>query len=248
MPVRYHFAALGSTNARAADLLDLGEEPGFWVTADEQLTGRGRLGRDWSSPVGNLYATAALAPDVPMDRLPELPLVVAVAVHDAVAETTGREDLRLKWPNDLLAGGAKIAGILLEAGGRRDVVLAGIGINLVSHPSLAAYPTADLRSLGSAVDRDELWTALGSAVDRNMREWHSGGFGPFRQRWLRVAHGLGSTVRVRTPSDIVEGVADGIDEQGRLLLRTAGGVKTMTAGDWLPDASQGRSDGHGSEA
>src|SRR5215813_12480691 len=132
---------LGSTNAEALRLASQGERGPLWVTAARQSAGRGRRGRSWVSEPGNLFASLLLTEPAPPEHWPELSFVAALAIHDAIADLAPsvRPQLAVKWPNDLLLGEAKFAGILSEAEGAQTVVV-GIGINCTSHPSVSDYP------------------------------------------------------------------------------------------------------------
>jgi len=147
------YETLGSTNAEALALARAGERASFWVSAQSQSAGRGRRGRSWVSEPGNLYASLLLFDPAPAERVAQLSFVAALAVRDAIAQAapalTSR--LSLKWPNDVLLGGEKVAGILIEGEvvrGQPVTAVVGIGINCVSHPSEAAFPATDLRAQG----------------------------------------------------------------------------------------------------
>ena len=225
---------VGSTNTEALERLFRGEAPPFWLTAERQLSGRGRLGRAWVSERGNLYATLALRDPAPPDRLSSLSLVAAVAARRAVVATTGNGQTRLKWPNDLILDGAKVAGILLEAHVVDAVryVLIGCGINCSSHPEQAAYPTTDLRSAGYPVEPDRLFASLNETMSTALAAWDRGErTQPFLDEWTAHAHRMGETVTVSSADRRVAGRLLGLDEMGRLLLETDGGCVTIAAGD-----------------
>src|SRR5262249_18700944 len=143
---------IASTNTEALALARHGERGPLWVTAVTQSAGRGRRGREWVSQPGNLFATLLLADPCPSDCAPQLSFVAGLAVHDAVVETAGGlvSRLSLKWPNDLLCDGAKLAGILIEGEGSGAAlnVAIGIGINCVHHPAGTEYPATDLAAVG----------------------------------------------------------------------------------------------------
>ncbi len=231
------FDTIRSTNALALDMAREGEAGGLWLRADRQTGGRGRQGRVWTSEPGNLHASLLLIDPAPRPRLAELPLVVAVAVHEAVAGLIGpaqRAALAIKWPNDLLHDGAKLSGILIEgidvAGGRAVVV--GIGVNLAHHPADTPYPATDLAAIGFPVAPDEMLVRLAHRLDGWLDRWRTEGFAPVRQAWLARARGLGEPIRVRLPRGDVAGRFEALDDEGRLLLRLAsGGLVTVSAGD-----------------
>ena len=186
------FDTLGSTNAEALALARAGERGPLWVTAARQTAGRGRRGNVWTSESGNLYASLLLGDAAPAAHLPELCFVVALAVLDAVATVAPSlaSKLRLKWPNDLLLDGAKLAGILIEAEsvGGRTATVAGIGINCAHHPRDAGYPATDLSMHAGRVTPDALFRELSGAVAARLVQWDRGaGFAAIRAAWLSHA-------------------------------------------------------------
>src|SRR6266849_4732305 len=145
---------LGSTNAEALNLARQGEHGPLWIVAERQTAGRGRRGRAWISEPGNLFASLLLTAPASPEHWPQLSLVAALAVHDAVAEVAAglKPLIAVKWPNDLLLASAKFAGILIEGEGAEDGVVAiGIGVNCVSHPPITDYPATDLAAAGAMV-------------------------------------------------------------------------------------------------
>ncbi|MCW1404500.1 biotin--[acetyl-CoA-carboxylase] ligase [Novosphingobium sp. MW5] len=155
--------SVSSTNNLCFERARSGHAGGLWIRAQMQTEGRGRRGRDWQSPRGNLFASLLLIDPQPADRIGELPPVAAVALSEAVDKSAGTLQLvSLKWPNDLLVDGAKLSGILLEAetlGDGRQAVVIGFGVNCVSHPPLSLYEATDLRSLGFQVTAERLFDA-----------------------------------------------------------------------------------------
>ena len=238
---------LPSTNSEAMALARRGETGPLWVTALQQTAGRGRRGTAWISTPGNLYATLLLSDPAAPDIAPELSFVSAVAVHDAIVARAAalREKLMLKWPNDVLCGGQKLAGILIESEtvDARLAVAIGIGVNCMHHPVETAFPATDLASAGVAVSAEDLFFALSGTMARRLAQWHrSAGFKSIRADWLDRAAGMGGEMRVRLPNnrDFV-GRAEALDDRGRLLLRLADGtLQTITAGDVFPVAASGQ--------
>jgi BirA family biotin operon repressor/biotin-[acetyl-CoA-carboxylase] ligase len=232
--------AVGSTNAEALMLARAGTRQPVWVTALRQTAGRGRRGRGWDSPPGNLYATLLLVEPCAPEAAPQLSFVAGLALHDAVVEAALTLALRLalKWPNDLLLDRRKLAGILVEGERVADgtfVAAVGIGVNCASHPETAAYPATDLAGAGAPLSPAELLDGLARAMAARLAQWRRGdGFAAVRADWLARSFGIGEPVRVRTPEEI-EGRFAGIDAQGRLLLETAGGPRMIAAGDLAPE-------------
>lgn len=227
-----------STNAEALRRAGAGERGPLWITAREQSAGRGRRGRTWTSPPGNLHATLLLNDAAPAAVAPQLGFVAGLAVHDAavalVPRLAGR--LALKWPNDLLCGGAKLAGILIEGEGSPLTVAVGIGVNCRHHPSGLPYPTTDLAAEGADVDPAVLLSALTAAMAARLAQWRRGaGFAAIRAAWLERAQGVGGAIAVhRDGAAAATGRFETIDDGGRLVLRTADGVTTVAAGDVFP--------------
>lgn len=239
MGARYHFASVDSTSTRADELTRAGERPPFWVTADRQLGGRGRLGRRWVSEVGNLYASHALVARKPVATLPQLSIVLGLAAARAIEEAAGAR-VRLKWPNDLMLDGHKIGGLLLDLRNVGEtVVIAGFGINCAHHPRDVRYPASDLASLGHPVEPVGLFEALRPSVATALEEWHSNGFCAFRTQWLARAHGMGDRIGIATGDERIEGTVEGMDEEGRLVLREGSARRVVSAGDWLPPDAGG---------
>jgi BirA family biotin operon repressor/biotin-[acetyl-CoA-carboxylase] ligase len=238
-----------STNDEASAAFRSGDPGRLWFVAREQRAGRGRHGRPWTSPPGNLYASLLLVDPCAPAEAAQLGFVAGLALHDAVAETTrlGAPQLALKWPNDLLLDGAKVAGLLLEGhhqpGGAFAVVI-GFGVNIAAAPTGTAYPAAALHSVEDDLIPETLFHALSRSFARHFEAWQGGcaqrdpmGFAAVRQQWLARAGGLGGPVAIRLPAGERSGVFAGIDGTGRLQLETAGGLELVDAGDlYFPHA------------
>jgi len=225
----------GSTNAEAMAHARAGERGPLWITATAQTEGRGRSGRNWVSPAGNLYATLLLTQPCAPPVAPQLAFVAGLAVHDAVAKSVPQlaSRLALKWPNDLMLDGEKLAGILVESETSPVLQIAvGVGINCTSHPSGTLYPATDLAAQGAQVSAETMFAALAQSMQRRLMQWNEGSaFAQIRSDWLARAGGLGKTIRVRLPEREFSGRFEGLDESGRLLVQENGRVTTVTAGD-----------------
>jgi BirA family biotin operon repressor/biotin-[acetyl-CoA-carboxylase] ligase len=227
--------SVGSTMDEAARLADAGAPEGTVVWARQQTGGRGRRGRNWSSPVGNLYTTTVLRPDCPAARAAELGFVSALAVADIVP--AGRA-VRVKWPNDVLVDGGKVAGILLESAvGQNAIVqhvVAGIGINIGFAPQLPEmrYPGAELG--GSVETALEKFVAAFAA---RLAEWRRDGFPTVRAHWLAKAGPLGADMDVKLGDELVRGRFGGVDGDGALLLETSSGPRRIVSGELLGRAA-----------
>lgn len=230
---------LASTNTQALALARRGEQPPLWVVAHIQTEGRGRRDSRWISEPGNLCATLLIADPAPPEHVPELSFVAALAVHDAIGACAAmlRGQLALKWPNDILCGGKKLAGILIEGEGHTQLAVAiGIGVNCVQHPAQTTYPATDLAAAGARVSAEDLFCVLSGTMVRRLAQWRrSAGFRSIRADWLDRATGLGGDVRVRLPGRELSGRFEALDDSGHLRLRMADGrVQTITAGDVFP--------------
>jgi BirA family biotin operon repressor/biotin-[acetyl-CoA-carboxylase] ligase len=222
-------ASTASTNADMIALAAAGAPEGLWLRAVEQTAGRGRLGRDWVSMPGNLYASTLvrLRPEDP------LPATLAMVAAVALEETIGGWGARpvIKWPNDLLIGGAKLSGILLERSG--GAVIVGIGVNLAHHPADLGRAVTSLASQGVGAPDPALFLAdLAEAFARWLGTWRRG-LDPVRRRWLERAHPIGTALSLRLPgTEPVDGLFDGLEADGALRLRLADGrVQVIHAGD-----------------
>lgn len=229
-------ATTQSTNADAVRLGRDGEPGPLWVVAREQRGGRGRRGRVWQSPPGNLYASLLLVDPCAADVSPQLSFVASLALAEAVEALVRVPGVRLKWPNDLLCDGAKLSGILLEASRRADgalVCVIGIGVNCRTHPSDLPYRATHLSALaGRDVSPNELLPVLDAALQRQLATWRRGdGFAAVRDAWLARAAGRGSAIEVSVHDRVVRGVFDTIDAAGRLVVMTSEGPLAIDAGD-----------------
>jgi BirA family biotin operon repressor/biotin-[acetyl-CoA-carboxylase] ligase len=231
---------VGSTNAEA--LARARGDPGpLWIAARRQTAGRGRRGRTWVSEPGNLYASLLLTNPAPPRHAPELSFVSALALHDAIAELAPSlaPRLTLKWPNDLMADRAKLAGILVEGEDTAVHGLAvaiGIGVNCVHHPADASHAAVDLHALGIDATPQAVLCGLSATMLRRLRQWDRGaGFAAVRGDWLGRASGVGEPIRVRTAQDHLEGIFAALDPAGRLVLAAPDGrTHVIGAGDVFP--------------
>ena len=214
-------------------LAEQGVADGTWLRAGRQVGGRGRMGRSWESPSGNLYCSTLVrlrAGDPPAHLLA---LVAANAVHALVAPLCDGQ-ARIKWPNDVLVDGAKIAGILLERAG--DAIVVGIGVNLVGHPTGLDRPVTSLAAQGAdTAEAGALLDRLAQLFGHWLAIWRAQGLEPVRAHWLLNAHPTGTAMRVVQPDgETIEGSFDTLDQQGMLILRLANGdTRAIHAGDIL---------------
>ena len=248
LPPAYRLIAMdsvGSTNDEAKKLAEEGAEEGTLVWAREQTKGRGRHGRTWASPRGNLYMSLILRPDCALAEAAQLGFVTALAVGEAIgAVAPPMLEVTYKWPNDVLVHGRKVAGLLLESkstptadrGGAVEWLVVGIGANVQSHPADARFPATNLIFEGVSPEVDE--SMLLEAICRHFlalaNRWTEDGFAPIRRLWLGHAHGLGEAVEVRLGQETLRGTFREMDESGSLILELPDSRRrTVAAGDVL---------------
>lgn len=226
----------GSTNA---DLLELAHPgvsegiwaEGIWLRADRQTGGRGRQGRAWVSPPGNFHGSTIVRMRATDPPAATLALVAAVAVAESVSVYLAPSRASIKWPNDVLIDGAKLAGILLERAG--DAVVIGIGVNLAHHPAETDRIATSIAAHGAAPGPADFAQTLVEAFARWLGMWRGQGIAPVRARWLERAHPVGTALTVRLPAgDTIDGLFGGLDAGGALVLRLAdGATRVIHAGD-----------------
>lgn len=236
------FDTIGSTSDEALARARAGEGGQLWLVAPEQTAGRGRRGNVWQTARGNLAASLLLVTTVEPSVVAQLGFVAGVALVEALdsvragTEGRGTAAFELKWPNDVLAEGRKIAGILLQTEslphGRRAAVI-GIGVNVSQAPESVAYPTASLDALGVETTAEKLFAALSETWLAAFDLWDEGrGFLAVREAWLSRAAGLSGEVRVQFRDDLLEGRFETIDELGQLVLRVGdGSLRHVSAGE-----------------
>ncbi|GFE48543.1 biotin--[acetyl-CoA-carboxylase] ligase [Roseobacter cerasinus] len=231
---------VGSTLDEAVRLAQAEAAP-FWVLAHRQTAARGRRGRPWAMPEGNFAATLVLrhyqAPGVAALRS----FVMSLALREAFVEVCGREDaFALKWPNDVLLRGGKVAGILLESAGHGRAVgplAIGVGVNLVAAPKpdeveAGAIPPVSLReTTGQTVGAEVFLDALARAYAPLEQQFSTLGFAPIRAAWLQHAARLGETVVARTGREEITGTFEDVDSSGNLMLRTSKELRAIAAAD-----------------
>ena len=223
IPVVHAFETLDSTNAEALRRMEEGgARHGDVFVAAVQTAGRGRAGRSWQSLPGNLHATIVAVP--PEDRNPaELAFVAGLAAMNALTDAAPGVAFTLKWPNDVLCGGRKIAGVLIE--GSETGYAVGVGMNLVAAPDVARTPATSLRAAGVAANASGMLARLRRFFAVWHDRWAGEGFAAVRDDWLASAHRSGDIVTAETAAGCVEGRFDGLDADGALALIDASGVR-----------------------
>lgn len=242
------FDSIGSTNDEALARARSGDPGQLWVVTAHQTKGRGRRGRSWQTPVGNLGASLLLTGSIEIAKAASLGFVAGLALSDAIREIApglvtasaldgaagaGGTRFELKWPNDVLAGGSKLAGIMLESeslvGGITAVVI-GIGVNVAAAPVDVPYPATSLADLGVGTDAGAVFAALSDAWVSRHAQWDEGrGLAAVRSDWLSRAAGLGGAVAVRIGERTVRGVFETLDEDGCLVVTTDTGERVSIA-------------------
>jgi BirA family transcriptional regulator, biotin operon repressor / biotin---[acetyl-CoA-carboxylase] ligase len=229
-----------STNAEARRRALAGEPGPLWIWSQRQSQGRGRGGREWISRHGNLFASLLIGVNCPLRIAGQLALLAGVITFDTIAKLIayeGRSEILLKWPNDILLAGEKVAGMLLEnvggANDSRSIVVIGTGINLASHPENLPQPAVSLATYGMTVTPADALETLAATTHEWLGRWGEGScFPTIRRAWLDRAGPTGRPLTVRVGSQEAEGVYGGLDSDGALrLLMPDGGEYRVTAGD-----------------
>ena len=221
----------GSTSADLVARLAGGDyvSEGIWLIADRQTAGRGRLGREWQDGAGNFMGSTVVHLRAG-DPSPEtLALVAGLALHDVLDSKLAASPV-LKWPNDVLVGGAKLAGILLERVG--GAVVVGIGVNLASAPQMADRETTSLADLGTMIERDAFAADLARQFATDLDRWRSFGLGPVVSRWTAAGHQTGTPLEADDQGERLLGTFAGLTDTGALQLRLAdGSSRVIHAGE-----------------
>ena len=248
------FDSIGSTNTEALEAVAAGDVGGIWFAARQQTAGRGRRGRQWASPDGNLAATLLIVPDADPSLAATLGFVAGVSLNRALSAilpggvvklgidgADGLSDgkrarIALKWPNDVLADGAKLAGILLEAqklNDGRHAIAIGFGVNAVAAPQGLPYPATSLVELGTTRSAEDIFEALSDAWVDTFALWQDGrGIADVLTLWRGAAAGIGAPVAVNQNGTTVRGIFETIDDAGRLIVRADDDSRiAITAGD-----------------
>ena len=246
------YDSIGSTNSEALEAATAGDPGGIWFAARQQTAGRGRRGRPWESPYGNLAATLLIVPDCDPTLSATLGFVAGVSLSRALSvvlpnglvrigldggdSQDGQSRIALKWPNDVLADGAKLAGILLEAhklADGRQAIAIGIGVNVVAAPQGLPYPATSLHALGVPRGAEDVFEALSDAWTETFGLWNDGrGIGDVLRHWRASAAGIGAPVAVNQDGAVLRGIFESIDDVGRLIVRVEDDRRiAITAGD-----------------
>ena len=227
------FDELDSTQSEAkrVALLD-GIDGPTWFVARRQTIGYGRRGRAWLQDLGDFSGTLAFRNPEKFKSISELTFIAGLAVAETLQQFADRGEIKIKWPNDVIIDGKKIAGILLEMVNDGAVAVIGTGVNIVSAPKGLDYQTARLADRCKVPPKPEDFAeALDEKFWQLHRGWRRDGFAPIRERWTALCSGLGEKITVRLPNETLKGIFDSIDESGALVLRLGGETKIIRAGD-----------------
>lgn len=231
IPTR-HYPTIDSTNLEAHRLFATGERGPLFLLADEQTAGKGRLDRNWASLRGNCYSTLVLPLASEISIVPQVGFVVALAVAEVLRSLAIQS--HLKWPNDVLARGAKISGILCEVLAQTPLTIAiGCGINVAHAPTGLAYPATCLNAEGANTTRDDVFDLYKQALTHELALWNEGeNFAAIRKRWASLAIGIGETISFISGTEHLTGTFETITEQGAVVLKPAlGPPYILHAGD-----------------
>lgn len=222
---------LGSTSDECLARAKAGAAAGLAVQARRQLAGRGSRGRTWTAPEGNLNLSVLLRPGRPAAEAGLFSLLAGIAVTEALAPRSQTVPM-LKWPNDVLLDGAKLAGILIDAmpdGERLDWLVIGIGANLAVAPEIAGRRTTSLRAHGGSLSADD----AADAILASLSAWHDAPASRIREAWLARAHPVGTPLAVRGARGELRGSFAGLSETGELLLQDKDRIESISTGDIL---------------
>ena len=229
------FLSIDSTNKEAIRKIAKGAGSGLWITSEEQTGGRGRAGREWVSSPGNLYCSLIYNTGQELFTSSQLSFVTSVAVRETIDECLNTDDIKCKWPNDVLVVGKKICGILLETTTNelgQLLMVIGVGINIDHHPDLALYEATHINAYAeNKFNPADVFYILVHKMAFWLNTWQLDGFSKIRQEWLRNSKGIGEIVTVKSGNEEFIGRFVDLDANGALKLETSQGEKLIHSGD-----------------
>ncbi len=226
----HHLTTIDSTNTEARRRVDFGEPAPFWVISDEQTEGRGRLGRQWISEPGNLYATHAFTITAANVVSSQISFVAALAVHDVATSFINNTSITLKWPNDCLIDGAKFSGILSELHG--VVMILGMGLNVLHKPEGLPYKATCLKAYAPNITVAQTFAVLQLKLKKWLQIWDNGaGFQHVHRGWEARCDAIGKPISLDSGAAILHGTFAGLAPDGGLLLNHNNSTTTHHAGD-----------------
>lgn len=225
-----------STNTLALEYSAGGELGNLWITAERQTSAKGSRGRSWEAQSGNLFASLLLSNPCEKQRLADLTFIAAISVKEAIeAHNVAANEVKVKWPNDVLINGRKCSGILLESVHYQDItyVVVGIGVNCQHFPKETLHAATSLFAEGIEVSSQRFFLTLANTLADNIAVWNSGlRFTAIREKWLNSAYGIGRQITVKIPGqDVRDGVFTGIDDDGFMMLEVKGKIERVSTAD-----------------
>lgn len=230
------FTSIDSTNKEAMRKIEAGAGNGLWITATSQTGGRGRGGREWVSGPGNLYCSLIFEVGESVEKSAQLSFVTSLAVRDTIGKFLDIDNIRCKWPNDVLVKDKKISGILLETcspkANDRNFIIIGIGINITHHPDVTLYQATHINeNTEDNFCHADVFYVLSEKMAYWLKIWQNEGFKAIRKSWLESSKGLGDMITVRLPSKELVGRFVDLDSNGALKLDIDGEIKIIHSGD-----------------
>lgn len=226
-----HYQELESTNCLALQLIKNNSiNHNQIILADLQTAGKGRMGKNWASPEGNLYFSLILKPQKPINISAQLSFLSAVAMGLTLAKFGAEKKINYKWPNDILIDGKKVAGILLESDA--DFVVLGVGVNIKFYPENTTYPATSLHQEDFIIsNKENLLKKFLENFSNLYQKWLNFGFAPIRNLWLAEAFNLGKEIKVNLPGKSLSGVFKDVNKEGNLVLEIDGKVVLIGSGE-----------------
>lgn len=226
----HHLSTIDSTNSAARRHLDAGEQAPFWIIAEEQTAGRGRLGRQWISHPGNLYSTHAFPFTAPAPTASQISFVAALAIHDVATSFIINASISLKWPNDCLIEGAKFSGVLAEM--HQNTMILGMGLNVMHEPEGLPYKTTSLNAYAPHITVDQVFQALQVKLKKWLQIWdNANGFSHIHRAWEARCATIGNPISLDTGRGILHGTFVGLHHDGGLVLNHHNTTSIHHAGD-----------------
>lgn len=236
----HEFDEVESSNKTAFELAKLRKISDHEVIlAKKQSAGKGRQNRNWDSPLGNLYFSLVVRPQISVEKIPQLSFIGIVALRLAIEKIV--EGSSVKWPNDLLVAEKKIAGLLLESEittENCEFAVIGIGINLISNPTQTIFPASNLKDFGAEISPQEMLEKFLDEFEPLYQNWLNFGFEGIRKIWMQRAYRLNENIKLRLEEQEVDGVFKGIDEEGNLLIDQDGEISKISAADVMQTGVQ----------
>ena len=225
----YHYGEITSTADAVKDDFFKATNDNFVVVADNQTVGRGRGAKSWNSHTGNLFANIVIPISGDISKYSQMSFVMGLVISDIVSNLTDNKQVQVKWPNDVLVGGAKICGILLEIVNNKLSI--GVGFNVKSAPVIPDYETCSLADLGENIDKLEILKQLIERFNQWLDTWEVQGFDVILSMWKNRAKGIGSPIKVNLADKTISGTFVDVDNNGAIILETPSGTQIINSGE-----------------